>query len=263
MTGRFQTEIASGSDSRLWAIEAVGDSHLVTVEGDAVTRSLCLYEVTADRMTLLDSHLELDVARSPVADRHGYIYVPHYGGVAVLRMVDNRRLHVDRNLTGGGSLKFVGSVAVVNDTTLCVRKRWGGDQSVSLLDITTDTLLTVLQQPAGTESKTAATVASVLGSVLVKYSDKTTATMVIYPAGNTSGTVLDIEGLKSVWYMTVDPAGRFLLSDRDGKTISVLAVTGEVLARFESDWTGELIHSPDNSRLYTRNTWTGEITVLQ
>ena len=200
------------------------------------------------------------MARYPAADRQGYIYVPHNTGVAVLRMVDDRRLHVDRNLTGGGSLKFVDSVAVVNDTTLCVIKWWGDDQTVSLLDITTDTVLTVLQQPAGTESKTASAVASVLGSVLVKYAH---LTMVIYTAGKTSGTVLDIEGMKSVSEVTVDPDGRFLLSDRAGKTIWILAVTGEVLARFESDWTGGLIHSPDNSRLYTRNAWTGEITVLQ
>ena len=97
------------------------DSYFVSVEGRLKITTICLYELSADELILLDRYRELTSARYPRADKSGYTYVPHDDGVAVFRVVKNR-LHMECNLRGGdsGSLSSVWAVAVVNDTALCV-----------------------------------------------------------------------------------------------------------------------------------------------
>ncbi len=100
--GKLQTWLAGRSrDTRLWGLCSVDNGFLVTVEGDIQANgSLCLYEMTGDTMTLLDSHLKLHLPYSPRSDGPGRIYVPHKAGIAVVKIVNNRRLRVARILTG-------------------------------------------------------------------------------------------------------------------------------------------------------------------
>ncbi len=248
VTAKLQCKI-TGKAGWLWGLAVVGDRHVVTVEEDRdETRLVCLYEVTEDTLTLLDNDLELAGARFPRSDRHGNIYVPHNAGVAIIRIVDNQRLHIDRNLTAGDRLKFVLGAAVVNDTTLCVTGSVQYNRGVYLLDTMSDTVLTMLQPPAGLEGNIPWEVGSVSVYILVRYLWDTN--MVIYRIENTFGTWLHIEGLKSVWGIAVDPTGRFLVADGNGNTVWVLSVTGEVLARVESDSPRDMTLGSDNKRLY-------------
>ncbi len=253
MTGKLQSsDIPSGKSGWLWGLAVVGDRHIVTVEGDlGDTRSLCLYEMTESTLTLLDSDLELARARFPRADRHGHIYVPHGAGLAIIRIVDNQHLHIDRILTGGGRLKSVWGVAVVNDTTLCVAGAEQYNNGIYLLDIITDTVLTVLQPPSGLEGETPYQVGSVSGYILVRYGhDLFDTNMVIYTVDEMAGTWLQVDGLKSIFDIAVDPAGHFLVADFKGNTVWVLSMTGEVLARVKSDSPYYMTLSSDNRSLY-------------
>ncbi len=268
MTAKLQSEIPSGKSEWLWGLAVVGDRHLVTVEGDfGTTCSLCLYEMTESALSLLDSDPELARAGFPRADKHGNIYVPNNAGIAIIRIVDNQHLHIDRILAGGGRLTFVMGVAVLNDTTLCVTRSAQYNDGVYLLDIISDTVLTVLQPPAGLEHNTPWEVGSVSGYILVRYRHSLSDTnMVLYTVDETSSTWLHIEGLKSVWGIAVDPTGRFLVADGNGNTVWVLSVTGEVLARVESHFPKDMTLSSDNRRLYVAKFGNFEsegITVLQ
>ncbi len=234
----------------------MGDRHLVTVED----RSICLYEVTANTLTLLSSDLKLDNALRPRSDRYGHIYVPHRAGVAVIRIVDNQSLHVDRILTGGGRLKPAVGVAVVTDTMLYVTVRDGDNHGVYLLDVITDTVLAVLQAPGLHDAERPADVAVLSETKLVSY-DR--VGLMLYTPGETAGTNLDIMGLTYMSGVTIDPAGRFLVAGAFSNTVWVLSVTGEVLAGVESDMPWDVTLSSDGSRLYIGNSGTGEITVLQ
>ncbi len=219
--------------------------------------------MTADTLTLLDSDLELGLARCLRTDSHEHIYVPHSAGVALIRIVDNQRLRVDRILTGDGRLKSAMGVAVVNDATLCVSVGRGDNQGVYLLDVIADTVLTVLQPPAGLEHKLPFGVAALSGSVLVGYMP--IADLALFAAtGETPGIiVLHTEDVTSARAVAVDPSGRFLVVDSDSNAVWVVSVTGEVLARVDSDSPGDVTLSPDNRKLYIGNFGTGEITVLQ
>ncbi len=141
VTAKMRTTLAGVTEGdSVWGLCAPNDRYIITVEGSTPTaRHLHLYEVTAGTLTLLDSVLKLDGGLSPRWNGHGHIYVPHKAGVTVIRIVDNRYLHVDRILTGGGRLESVWGVTVVNDTTLCVTVTWEDNPGVYLLDITSDT----------------------------------------------------------------------------------------------------------------------------
>ncbi len=236
------SEIFSGFMSGLCSLN---DSYIVTLE--VLDRDyLCLYEVQ-ETLPLLDSAMKLDEPLSPRSDDQGHIYVPHKAGVAVIRIVDNRYLHMDRILTGGGKLKSALGVAVVNDTTLCVTVAGEHNTGVYLLDVTSDTVLIVLQIPSGLQGKLAYGVASLSGSVLVNYDS---ASLVLYNTGEICGTLLPIEGLISLSSIAVDSGGGFLIADRSGDTGWVLSVTGEVLARVKSDCPEDVTLDLENRRLY-------------
>ena len=98
------------------------------------------------------------------------------------------------------------------------------------------------------------------GRILVAYNAKG---LVLYNPGELDGVQLDTPGLRRMNGMTVDPAGRFLVADREGNIVWVLSVTGKVLAGVESDKPFDITLSPDNSRLYIGDLETGEITVLE
>ncbi len=240
----------------------VGDGYFVTVEGSfKTTTTICLYEVTRDGLILLDTYKKLTGAVYPRADKSGHIYVSHSGGVAVFRIVE-KGLHMDRNLRGGdsGLLTSVWGVAVVNDTTLCVTVWYAGNRGVYLLDIITDTVLYTLHPPKIHDNVYPGGVSVLGGRILVAYND---VGLVLYNPGELNGVQLDTPGLRQIDGMTVDPAGRFLVADRKGNTVSVLSVTGKVLAGVESDKPFDITLSPDNSRLYIGDLETGEITVLE
>ncbi len=268
MTAQLQTrDVYESGDNSLWGLVTVGDRHLVTVDSSVYDenddpRSVCLYKVRANTLTLLHSDVKLRYAQSPRADRCGQIYVPHDAGVAVIRIVDNRRLHVDRILTGDDMLEFAWGVAVLDDTTLCVTVRWN-PQGVFLLDLIEDTITEV---PVELNNQSPSGIAALQGFILFGYlSIPKLGIAVLGTTPETSSrTVRDMESPRCI---AVDPAGRFLVADPDSNTVYVLSVTGDVklqlLAEVESDSPYDITLSSDNRRLYVGDHYTGEITVFQ
>ncbi len=237
---------------------AVGDYHLIMVNQ---SHSVHLFSVSETALMLLsNSDLKLAYAMYPRSDRYGHIFVPHYDGVAVIRIVDKLRLHVDRILTGGGKLSPAYGVAVVNDTTLCVTVWQGDNEGAYLLDMITDTVLTALQPHGAYDDYPMGGVAVSSGAKLENYDERY---LVLYSPGETAGTRLDIMGMVSTRGMIVDPAGRFLVADSSSNTVWILSMTGEVLARVKSDNPSDVTLSSDNGKLYIGNGDTGHITVFQ
>ncbi len=242
----------------------MGNSFLVTVEGPSHgAHTVCLYEIQNDQLKLLDRNLDREDACFPRADVHRNIYLPYKSGIGVVRIVDSKEkhLHQDRTLTGGGTLKNSYGVCAVDDATLCVTVLKGDSNGVYLLDTITDTVLAVLDPPAGLEGATPGGVASLSGSVLVGYCNR--KSLALYAAGMTSGTLLQPEGLVSVWGVTSDPGGRFLVADWEGNTIWVLSGTGEVVVKGKAKRPYDVTLSSDQTRLFVGNHNSGQITVLQ
>ncbi len=261
----LRTEFASRPGRRLWSLCAVSDLHLMTVEDVENGDSVCLYEVTAVGLTLLDSNLRLEWPLYVRCDSSGRIYVSNRAGVTLFRIHsaygESAQLYEGRLLTGGGRLKCARGLAVVSDTTLCVTVSGTDSKGVYLLDRITDTILNVLQPPVGLENRIPFGVASFAGSIIKGY--QCCSSLVLYPKGETVGTLLRVQGLGSARRIAVDPVGRFLVADTDGSTVWVLSVTGKVLAKVDCDKPCDITLSSDNSRLCIGNRDTGEITVLQ
>ncbi len=239
--------------------------YFVTLEAEFITTAICLYELIAGELIPLDIYRKLTPNRYPRTDKSGHIYVPHSGGVAVFRIVENR-LHMDRNLRWGyrGWLRYVNGVAVVNDTTLCVTTGWSEEiRGVYLVDIMTNTVLNALHLPSYESGLFPSGVGVLGGRKLVAYNYYRDFTLALYSPGELDGVQLHIPGLRAMGGMAVDPAGRFLVADVESNTVWVLSVTGKVLARVQSDEPIDITLSSDNSKLYIGHYQSGEITVLE
>ncbi len=276
MTGELRNNHAEGHTRFPYGLCAVDDRYLVTTEDyfSAETYSrhrqiVCLYEVTTNKMNILDTHLELSGSKCPVTDGHGNIFVPYQDGVAVVRIVNNGSLALDRTLTDDGKLVGSHAVAVVNDTTLCVivSKAFSSVRIIYLVDIITDTVLDVLHPPEALEGNIPEAVASIFGSILIAYRNRDAGckewSMLLYGPGIAYRTVLKADYLESAKTLSADPYGRFLVVDYKANTIWVLSLTGDVVAKVKAGRPGCVAVSIDGGRLYVGNRDSDTIAVFQ
>ncbi len=199
--------------------------------------------------------------KQPRTDGQGNIYIPHKDGVAVVTMQGYERLHLERNLTGDGSLTSVQAVAVVDDTTLFVIMESGCKRNIYLLDIVTDTVLFVARPPIGFEDAHPKAIASSFGSVMVGYGSG--YDILLHSLSHPSWDVIPSKGSISPTSMHVDPEGHFLISDSTENTLWVLSETGEILDKVKADKPCDVAIKPDLRQVYIANCDTGWISVFQ
>ncbi len=203
------------------------NQRLFTVEERDVSCSmfsLCMYQVTGQGITLLDTVTLEKYSLYPRVDGHSQqVYIPHgpyRSGVSVVNWEDNQ-------LTTQPTLECVGvcySVGVMSPHTLCACDRGSG--SVSVVSATNDIVTTRLSKPEDVRDKKPDGTAVLGDSVLVLYGDN----LVVYENGVSSpGTMVTWPaGSQSVSGMSSDGVSRFLVCDRKRKAVFTLDVRGKV-----------------------------------
>ncbi len=196
---------------------------LFSIEIRDSSAHLCMYEVTGQGLTLLDTMRTRKILSCPCVDGHTQqVYVPGglYQGVLIFSWEDNR-------LTTPTTLTCVGicfSVGVLSPHTLCACDWHSGN--VKVVRVTNDTVTATLMKPAEVaDTKPLAT--AVLGSsFLVWYGERN---LVVYENGVSSpGTMVAWPaGLQSV-SMSSDGVSRFLICDHTSKAVFILDVNGKL-----------------------------------
>ncbi len=188
-------------NQRLFTVEwGIADRHL--------TSCLCMYQVTGQGLTLLDTVGVKKFSIYPRVDgRSQQVYMACYGspGVSVVSWEGNR-------LTRERVLECVGrchSVGVMSPDTLCACDR--NSRSVSVVRATDDTVTATLRKPEGVVLENPG-LAAVLGdSVLVLYGGPQ---LVLYENGVSSpGTMLEWPDELSFHSMSSDGASKFFACD--------------------------------------------------
>ncbi len=192
---------------------------------------VCMYQVSGQGLTLLDTATVKSGARLPRVDGHSQqVYVPRYPsrGVSVVSWEDNR-------LTPQATLECVGechSVGVMSPHTLCACD--GGSESVNVVSVTDDTVTARLSKPEEVRDKEPYKTAVLGDSVLVAYQDDN---LVVYDNGVSSpGTMVTWPaGLRSLamYGMSSDGVSRFLVCEE--KAVFTLDVNGRLCDKINID----------------------------
>ena len=224
---------------------------LFSIESDGSACDLCMYKVTGQGLTLLDT-ITACSSQKPASSKSfgqqivrifwpnpcprvdGYtqqVYVPNrpFEGLSVVSWEDNR-LRTQTILT---CVAKCHSVGVLSPNTLCACDRSSG--SVSVIRVTDDTVTDTLKKPAKVAGKMPYNIAdtkpfatAVLGSsILVWYGDRN---LVVYKNGVSSlGTVVAWpEGLEAVSEISSDAVSRFLVCDHVRKAVFILNENGRL-----------------------------------
>ncbi len=218
-TGRYK--IQRGKDlcglcfhnPRLFSVEIKGSAY-----------DLCMYEVTGQGLTLLDSVRTRNTFWSPRVDGNTQqVYIPdsHSQGVSVVSWEDNR-LTTQTTLTCVGKCRSVG---VLSPHTLCACDESSG--SVSVIRVTDGTVIDTLKKPAEVADKKPFATAVLGSSILVLYSN---SSLVVYKNGVSSpgNIVAWPAGLKFVSDISSDGVSRFLVCDYAGNAVFVLDENGKL-----------------------------------
>ncbi len=206
----------------LWGL-CYYNQRLFTVEWQDGSYSLCMYQVSGQGLTLLDT-MALKWAQYPRVDGHSQqVYVPRgeFRGVSVVSWEDSR-------LTSEANLECVGtciSVGVMSSHTLYVCDE--DSHSVSAVSKTNDTVTARLSKPEEMKDKEPLSTAVLGESVLVEYEGdnlvvyenrvSSPGTMVTWPAG-----------LQTVYGISSDGVSRFLVCDWKSKAVFTLDVSGKL-----------------------------------
>ncbi len=186
--------------------------------------SLCMYQVSGQGLTLLDTVTVEGYSLYPRVDGHiQQVYIPREwsSGVSVVSWEDNR-------LTPQPTLKCVCecySVGVISPHTLFACDRDKG--SVSVVSVTNDTVTARLSKPEEVRDKKPRGTAVLGDSVLVRYEGDN---LVVYEnSASSPGTMVTWPaGLQSVYGMSSDGVSRFLVCERGSNTVFTLDVTGKL-----------------------------------
>ena len=197
---------------------------------------LCMYQVTGEVLTLLDS-VGVDNGRHPRVDGHSQqVYIPRGDshGVSVVSWGDTK-------LTSQPTLRCVGesqSIAVRSPHRL-----YACDLShdcVSVVRVTDDTVKDKLRKPWKLRDKKPSITAVIGNRILVTYQLFGNSKLVVYENG-ASGlgtTVTWPAGLQSVRSMSSDGVSRFLVCDGVSKAIFILDVRGKLSGKININTEG-------------------------
>ncbi len=192
---------------------------------------LCMYRVTEDGLTLLDTvDLGVDTCTNPRVDGHiQQVYIPRGAtdGVSVVSWDDNR-------LTPESKLTCVGechSVAVMSPNTLCACDSDSG--SVSVVSVTNDIVTATVQKPTEVDDEIPYRIAACGNTILVLYG----FTLVVYDnALSSPGTRITAPaGLQLTDDISSDGVSRFLVSDWNNKAVFILDMSGKLCDRINID----------------------------
>ena len=227
VTRKLRTAIASKVLHSLCGLCRVSDDQLLTVEGDLLGRTVCLYQVVGTELRLLDK-LKMKSALSPQSDGRGTVYLPVFCvGIVVIWVKDKTRLELTETLTGGGMIQMALDVTVVDEGTLCVTVG-SRRQGVYLVNIQDDSVTSVLKVPPNMGIRTPKGAAAMSGSILVAYHGSNV--LALYRIGVASPEVCYPKGVKSVEGVIACPHdGQFLLLDKESNRIWILSASAEVV----------------------------------
>ncbi len=201
---------------------------LFTVEWRLTERRLCVYQVTGQSFTLLDTAILLCTSSYPRADGHTQqVYIPNNsGGVSVVSLEDNR-LKTQPSLASVGECYSVG---VLSPHTLCACDPGG----VSVVRVTDDTVTAKLEKPVSARDKRAYKVAVLGNIILACYENRN---LVVYENGVSSPctVVTWLEGLQSVQNISSDGVSRFLICEGENKAVSILDVHRKLCDKINID----------------------------
>ncbi len=209
-------------------------------DGPESRYSLCMYQVNGERLTLLDtagnrfsrSSWTLEKGFYPRVDGNSqtvfYVTGAPYRNVSVVSWKDNQ-------LTPEGTLKCVGecySVGVISPHTLCVCDKASG--SVSVVDVTDDTVTASLSKPQKVRDKKPDWTAVLGDSVVVGYEGDN---LVVYENGVSSpGTMVTWPaGLQYARGVSSDAVSRFLVCDSNSNALLRLDARGKLCDKINND----------------------------
>ncbi len=196
---------------------------------------LCMYSVTSQGITLLDTVLLEKIGLFPRVNDHTrqvYVVSGVGQGISVFSWEDNR-------LTPQPSLTCVGkccSVGVLGPQLLCVCEQGSG--KVNIIRATDDTVTDTLRKPTEVGDKGPVLTAVLGKAILVRYSDIRESRLVIYENGVTSnGTTVTIpeRRMMQVGGMSSDGVSRFLVCDPENKAVLIRDVSGTLCDNINID----------------------------
>ncbi len=290
---RYDTALATQDDWILLGICPIGNDRLVTVESNRKPtkpqstpprgNNICLYDIEPDRLKLLDDGTRLPGAKRPRVDEIGRIYIPYVAGVVVLEQAPDNRLVARRSLRAQGKLDIVASLAVLDDTRLCVTV---AKPHVYLVDTQTDCVIDELERPTAvvdlideleredTNSCSlrifAPCAVSAPRGLLVGWSlDTRGYIVVIYPHGQIgSPTLISADGMGLVDGLCVSQRRhgdgvRYFVSDVKAHCVLILDEDGEIRHRLDSEWSEDIAVDPDSNQFWMSYWNSGQILVFQ
>ena len=279
---RYNTTLATKDNWMLRGFCVLGNDRLVTVEVKRKARAnICLYEIEPDQLRLLDDSTQLGGAKRPRVDENGTIYIPAGDGVAVLEKAPDDRLVFKRPLEGDGKLSSAMSLALVDDTRLCVTVY---NPYVYLVDTQTGRVTGELERPAAVvdligewqpsstydvdpRSIYAPCAVSTSREILVGWLLDTRGYMVvIYPHGQLgSSTLISAVGPGTVDGLCVTQRRdgvRYFVSDSKSNCVLILDEDGEIRHRLDAKWADDIAVDPDTYQLWMSCWSSGQILVF-
>ena len=222
------------------------------------SRSLCMYQVSGQGLTLLDT---VTVARNdwyPRVDGHSqrvYIASGMSRNVSVVSWEDNR-------LTKLPTLKCVGmcdSLEVMSPHTLCACDV--GSRSVCVVSVTDDRVTARLSKPEEVRDKIPWRTAVLGDSVLVWYEGDN---LVVYENGvSNPGTMVALPaGLRTVRGMSSDGVSRFLLCDDVSNAVFTLDASGKLCDKINIHTDSQVWDCTVMEGKLCVGCWDGDVVVL-
>ena len=259
---RYNTTLATKDNWTLLGFCALGNDRLVTVEVKRKTfANICLYEIEQERLRLLDDSTRLGGAKRPRVDENGTIYIPYGDGVAVLEKAPDDRLVIRRSLEGEGKLSSAMSLALLDDTTLCVTVH---NPYVYLVDTHIGRVTGELEPPAAVSYAPCAT-SSPQGLLVGWLSGTGGGYMVaLYPHGQLeSSTLIYGPGTVDGLCVTQRRDGvRYFVSDSKSNCVLILDEDGEIRHRLDAKWADDIAVDPDTYQLWMSCWSSGQILVF-
>ena len=231
---------------------------LYTLEEQESSEILCMYQVTWQGLTLLDTvDLGLITCWHPRMDSHNQkVYIPRGSscGVSVVSWDDTR-------LTPQPTLTCVGdccSVAVLSPHILCVCDE--SSCSVNIVSVTYNTVTATLGKPTELRDETPYKIAVAGSTILVLYG----ANLVVYENGLYSPGIMIArpEGSQSMRGMSSDGASRFFLRDEAGKAVFILDVSGRLCGKISIDTDNHVLDCTAGDGKLWMGCWNGDIVTL-